>query len=81
MGVRDEKFLLEGKKKRSKVTNSNGYMVQATNISEKKNSLVGDKMRGEWLLVNCPFEKGSGHLASIDGRHVVSPGMPDLEIV
>lgn len=56
-------------------------MVQATNISEKKNSLVGDKMRGEWLLVNCPFEKGSGHLTSIDGRHVVSTGMPDLEIV
>lgn len=53
--------------------------VQAINISEV-NRLLRDKMSGEWVVVNCPFWKVSGHLASADGCHVVSPGVPDLQV-
>lgn len=50
----DDKFLPEGKKKRSEVTNSNAYRVQAINISSE-NRLVRDKMRGEWVVLTCLF--------------------------
>lgn len=53
--------------------------VQAINISEV-NRLLRGKMSSKWVVVNCPFWKVSGHLASAVGCCVVSPGMPDLQV-
>lgn len=50
------------------------------NDYELRNRLVRDTMRGEWVMVNCVFEKGRGHLASTDSCHVMRPGMPDVQL-